>query len=145
MKRYRWITALVSLLVCTSCCAVEDKSPIDSLPGNWGWEGTDECTVAPAAHRISSQGRRMHITHSPLREDGTREPRREANYTVSGRSGNVLHMAMDGEDRKDDQGALVTWDLVALDSDTYCWRRNDWPAGSCTGKVQRCRQAQSGK
>lgn len=138
MKVRRLPAVLVALLFHTGCTSAGQQSPYEILPGNWGWEGTDECATSPAVLRFSSHRQRMHIVHTPVREDGTREPRKEANYTVTGQAGNVLSMTMDGEDRKDDQGRLVAWDLVVLDPGTYCWRRSDWRPTACTTRVKKC-------
>lgn len=138
MNVCRLSAVLVALLFYSGCTSARQQSPYETLPGNWGWEGTDECATAPAVLRFSSHQERMHIAHTPVREDGTHEPRREANYTVTGRAGNVLSMTMDGEDRKTEQGRLVTWDLVVLDPDTYCWHRSDWRPTACTKTVRRC-------
>jgi len=133
------VVAFAVLLFFSGCTFAEQKTPYEVLPGNWGWEGTDECAVAPASLRFSSHQQRMHIVHSPVRDDGTREPRREASYTITGQAKNVLSMTMDGEDRTDHAGRLVTWDLVVLDPDAYCWRRSDWRATACTKTVHRCK------
>lgn len=134
-------TVALLLTTLTTACSLASSpplSPYDSLPGKWGWEGSDDCTAAPEEIRFSQEGGRMHILLSPKGEDGTRAPRREAAYTVTGRAGNVLSMTLDGEERVDDGGKPVTWDLVMLESDRYCWRRGDWRQGECTAPLRRC-------
>jgi hypothetical protein len=138
MNTRRLLAAMALILIISGCTAAPSKSPFETLPGKWGWEGTEECAKEPAVLRFSSHNRRMHIVHTPIGMDGSPEPRREASYTVTGHNGNVLNMAMDGEDRKDDQGQLVTWNLIVLDETTYCWNRNDWRATACTKSVKKC-------
>jgi hypothetical protein len=112
--------------------------PIDALPGKWGWEGSSDCQHAPLAISFSEGGKRMHISHEPEDETGSREPRRVTSYSVLSRTNQGLSMLMDDEDRLDASGKPVSWNLVLLDENQYCWNRSDWRATACTKSVLRC-------
>ncbi len=80
----------------------------------------------------------MHLAHAPIKEDGAREPRREVTYRVLRTIPNGLSMSLVGENRLDATGKPVTWDLILLDQNQYCWRRNDWRPTGCTKSIKRC-------
>lgn len=61
-----------------------------------------------------------------------------ATYQILEESERVLRMQMDKEDRLDEDGNPVVWDLVLINEDTFCWHRTDWRAGSCTLNRVRC-------
>lgn len=50
----------------------------------------------------------------------------------------VLRLAMDGEERRTEDGALVVWDLVFRSRDRYHWHRTDWPPDGMTDAIIRC-------
>lgn len=137
MKKWGCV-ALVALLS-TGAAASEPRaealSPYDVLPGQWGWSSA-ECKRMPEKISFTKGGKRMHLRHAASTE-GPIEVKL-ASYTVTGRKGNALAMRMDGEDRRDDAGNLVSWDAVVLDQNTYCWRRSDWAPTSCTKRITRC-------
>jgi hypothetical protein len=134
--------ALILAVVLTGCSSGSGPNgridPYQVLPGKWGWEGSNDCHEAPLDMHFSKGGKRMHLSHSPETEDGQREPRREANYTILGVTPMGLSMSMDGEDRLDASGQPATWDLVMLSNDQYCWHRSDWRPTGCTKPVNRC-------
>ena len=135
-------TALILAVALTGCSTGSGTSgsidPYQVLPGKWGWEGSKDCQEAPLDIRFSNDGKRMHLSHSPEAENGQREPRRETSYTILGPTAMGLSMSMDGEDRLDTSGQPVTWDLVVLSNDQYCWHRSDWRSTGCTKPVNRC-------
>lgn len=112
--------------------------PYAALPGQWGWEGSDDCKVSPEHIVFSEDRKQMRLTHAPAKEDGTRELLREVTYQVLHPIPNGLSLAMGGEARLDASGKPVTWDLILLDHDQYCWHRNDWRPTACTKSVRRC-------
>jgi len=111
--------------------------PYALLPGKWGWEGSDDCKVAPEVISFSGNRKHMYIALSPVREDGGREPRRLAEYRILREIPAGLEMSLKGETRTNDAGQPVTWNLVLLERDKYCWQRSDWGSG-CTKPLQRC-------
>jgi hypothetical protein len=50
----------------------------------------------------------------------------------------VVVLEYDGENRLDDAGKPVVWHLVMTDSDTFFWRRRDWPPGKAMPPTVRC-------
>ncbi|WEN14449.1 hypothetical protein PY254_14595 [Rhodanobacter sp. AS-Z3] len=114
-------------------------NPYALLSGNWGWADTDDCAATPKQIRFSEDRQKMFLSLVPRREDGTREPRREATYQVLGELPDGLRMSMDGEQRLDAAGKPIDWDLMVIEPDQICWHRSDWPAGGCTKSIHRCK------
>jgi hypothetical protein len=112
--------------------------PYAVLPGTWGWEGSDDCTASPQRLRFSADRRHMLLSLTPKDEHDKRAARLEATYRLLGDVPNGLRMSLAGEKRVDAHGNPVTWDLMLLDSNQYCWHRSDWPGTGCTRSVVRC-------
>ena len=143
------------LLACVcglpAACAVSPESsaenifPIQTLHGDWGWTGLDECKKGPIRFRFTEGARRMHLSHLTEAPDGSKQlPRVETSYTVLGGSSDRLHLRMDG-DEKDEDGKPVTWDLVLFEENAYRWHRSDWPPGGFTRAVRRCGPSRYGR
>ena len=130
---------LITALVLAGCGwnGSGSPDPYALLPGKWGWEGSDDCKVAPEVISFSGDRKRMYIALSPVREDGGREPRRLAEYRILRETPAGLEMSLTGETRTNDAGQPVTWTLVLMSREKYCWQRSDWGAG-CTRPLQRC-------
>nr|WP_295381961.1 hypothetical protein [Pseudoxanthomonas sp.] len=133
------VLALASAIVLAGCGLGDagKPDPYVLLPGKWGWEGSNDCREAPEVISFSASRKHMYLALSPAREDGGREPRRVGEYRILQQIPEGLRMSLKGETRMDDSGQPVTWDLVLVDRDTYCWRRNDWGDG-CTKPLRRC-------
>lgn len=121
--------------------SAENAFPIQTLQGDWGWTGLDECAKGPIRFRFTHDSRRMHLSHLTEAPDGSKQlPRVETSYTVLGGSSDRLHLRMDG-DGKGEDGQPVTWDLVLFEENAYRWHRSDWPSGGYTRAVWRCGQS----
>jgi len=59
-------------------------------------------------------------------------------YKVLYSTDNQIRVALVGEDRVDEAGLPVTWDIVKINDSAYCWRRSDWGANECTVPRVRC-------
>lgn len=133
---------LATLLLLTACGQGADRSarldPYPVLSGDWGWEGSDDCALTPQELHFSADRKQMFLALTPRNESGAREPRVDATYQVLGNIPNGLRVALDGEARLDPTGEPVTWNLLLLGKDRYCWHRSDWPADGCTKSVVRC-------
>ncbi|KRA21167.1 MULTISPECIES: hypothetical protein [unclassified Lysobacter] len=105
---------------------------------SWGWDGTDQCSTSPQRIRFSEDGKRMHLSQYAEGENGKPGKRIETSYTVGGQSGDSLAMVMDNETRTDDAGRKISWNLILLDEESYCWQRSDWESTECTKLVRRC-------
>lgn len=122
-------------------CSQDSEAEIDpysTLPGRWGWANSDDCQVSPEEISFSADRKRMLLSHAPIKENGTREPHRKVSYRILGEVHNGLRMSLNGEKRLDKAGKRVTWDLILLGQNEYCWHSNDWPANACTKPVRRC-------
>lgn len=137
-KKYLLATTMV-LSGCSEGPATSTQlDPYLVLPGAWGWEGTSDCTVSSQRIHFSADRKQMVLSLTPKDEHGTREHRREVTYQILRDLPGGLRMSMDGEKRLDPTGKPVTWDLMLVGSDEYCWHRSDWPGTGCTKSMDRC-------
>ena len=139
----RFIAVAVGTVLALPGCnqmlgASAQLDPYSVLPGKWGWNGSSDCDVSPEEIRFSTDRKQMFLAHAPIKDDDTREPHREVTYQILRILPNGISMSLDGEDRLDSSGKPVTWDLILLDQDRYCWHRSDWRSGGCTKPVDRC-------
>ena len=112
--------------------------PAHVLEGEWGWEGSVDCVNGPLRFRFAEDAHRLHLSHLTETPDGVKRlPRIETSYTVLGGSPDRLRLQKDGDAAGED-GRPVTWELVLIENDAYCWRRSDWPRNGCTRAVRRC-------
>ncbi len=61
-----------------------------------------------------------------------------ATYQVRSLDETSVHVRLENEGRKDDAGSLVEWDIISREPGSYCWRRSDWTADTCTDPRTRC-------
>lgn len=132
------LSAVTFVAACTPAADEPRTPPHETLPGKWGWQGSTDCADAPVEISFSTDRKTMRLSHAPADDTGKREPRRDAVYFVIGENKNGLSLAMQGEDRTDAAGKLVTWNLIMLSRGEYCWQRSDWPRSGCTKSVHRC-------
>ncbi len=143
MKRTSIAIGFLCLSVpAVSGCAADatlDRFPMRTMAGDWGWDGSEDCSLGPIRFRFSDDGKRMSLRHLTEVEDGKRGlPLVETGYSVIREFPDRLRLRMDDEDRTDKRERPVTWDLVLIDANAYCWHRGDWPEDACTKPVRRC-------
>jgi hypothetical protein len=52
----------------------------------------------------------------------------------------TIRLQYEGEERLDDKGKPVAWEVIMTERDTFYWHRIDWPPGGTTAPVRRCRE-----
>jgi hypothetical protein len=142
MTRFTCSILMLAGIVASGCVPPRAAQPAPApvflvAVGTWAWErGGDGCERDPHTITFSPDWSLMFLR--------TREPldpvtgRREAVYEVRGHGPNYIRAFMRDEDRRDERGELVEWDLVLLSPDRYVWRRSDWKRTSSTAPVERC-------
>lgn len=127
-------------VVCTSCASTPRQHPyVQSLSGPWGTKDTDECSLGPERVSYSPSRSKLYIRYPG--EGGTTDgikARSVLTYNVLYSTGNQTRVALVGEDRTDESGLPVTWDIVKVTESEYCWRRSDWGINECTIPRVRC-------
>lgn len=110
------------------------------VAGTWDWAGADSVCVRDA-HTISfsPDQRIMVLTHTLPWTDSEGVEHRVAEYDIQEVSRRHVRGLIRGETRRTDAGEPVVWDLVLRSPDEYRWHRSDWPEGSYTKPVRRCR------
>lgn len=109
---------------------------VAALSHSW----TDPSTTCEEnPHSISFSDDRLQLTLSYARvTPHLLEPDPVAVYEVESANAVSAHVRLRGENRLDEVGAPVTWDIIVLSPDAYCWRRSDWPPHACTPARARC-------
>ena len=140
-----WKFVLVVLVTVQALCgcgqgatASTSLNPHTTIPGQWGWKGSNDCAAYPEVIHFSADGKQMLLSLAPVTPDGAREPRRQSTYNILRELPNGLSMSLHDEARRDASGKLVTWDLIVMDKNQMCWHRSDWPQYGCTKSIDRC-------
>lgn len=139
-----WKFALVLAILPALCdcgqgsATPADLNPFTIVPGQWGWEDSNDCAANPEVISFSADGKKMFLSLAPVTVGGTREPRRQATYSILRELSNGLSMSLHDETRHDASGKPVTWDLIVMDKNQMCWHRSDWPQYGCTKSISRC-------
>ena len=124
-------------------CTTLKNSPTSSLPetltGHWEWR-TDEsnCANNPLHLSFENSQQEMLLTYPNPIKGFDEKPLRKARYKVISIGTNRVTVKLEGETRVDSEGSAVTWDLVLLNRNEYCWYRHDWPVEHCTKSIYRC-------
>lgn len=114
------------------------------LEGVWDWEWSEnECRSG--AHRLTATASRDSVILSYPDEKDSTGVVRTVRYKVIGIgpafhkwAPHTIRLEMEGEDRRNDAGALVIWDLVFMSRDRYHWHRTDWADEGMTKAIIRC-------
>jgi hypothetical protein len=114
------------------------------LEGTWDWQFSENECKSGAHRLVATAARDSLILTYPDERDSTGVVR-TVRYKVLG-AGPAFHrwaphtirLEMEGEDRRNDAGALVLWDLVFMSRDRYHWHRTDWADDGMTKAVIRC-------
>jgi hypothetical protein len=125
MMRNAALIICIAALVAACATAPEGVTARSSLSGKWDWEKSDpRCGEAAGTFSFSPDGRQVRAN--------------DVVYEVLADEGKTLRLRAVGETRKSEAGVPVEWDLLMLNADTFCWRRTDWKAGTCTALLLRC-------
>lgn len=135
------LPAFAAALFLFGCAAAPKQDGIPDmagLAGVWGFSGTGECETDPQVISFSEDGRWMHVSYRQGGEAGPGDVRHRFSYRVLGRTDSDLRLSLAEETRRTASGEPVSWHLVRLDANRFCWRQSDWRPGSCTRPVVRC-------
>lgn len=138
MKQSIFLAVMSSALLagCTTT-PTQPTAGFSGIAGTWGEDAAD-CQSNPHTISFSPKGDVMNLRYL---EGGTADGEsmhEQFSYRVLGTISTGLHLALDGESRKDSSGNTVTWELRQIDKDSYCWWRSDWTAEECTVPRIRC-------
>lgn len=121
----------------SAACAGSD-SILDTLPGQWVDVDRKYCAIGRMTVSVSEDGKRVDFVHSALGLATPTDARDRFSYRVGEQRGNRLRLDMENETRLDDDGNVVSWDLILLSKNEFCWNRSDWPEDGCTVSTFRC-------
>jgi hypothetical protein len=108
------------------------------LKGVWGWSD-EQCANNLMTISFSSDSKIIyHDSPKGMFLGDGENPHIRSKYIIHSQSLNRLRTSIEGEDRKDAEGKFVSWDVVILNENTFCWSRTDWKPGSCTKNMFRC-------
>lgn len=130
MMRNAALVVCVAALVAACATAPDGVTARSQLPGKWDWETSQpRCGDAAGTFWFAADGRQVHVNVPAGRN---------VVYDVLADEGQTMRLRVVGEARTTDAGTPIEWDLVMLNPDTFCWRRTDWTAGTCTALLKRC-------
>jgi len=133
-----FVAASLITVVSFSAACSDSRSILDTLPGQWIDVDRKYCDIGRTTVSVSADRQNISFSHSGLGRATESDIRQQFNYRVGAQRGNRLHLELENETRLDERGEPVTWDLVMLSSDEFCWSRSDWPEDGCTASVFRC-------
>lgn len=121
-------------------CKCYEATPVCAISCRLlGHKNTDECLQGPERASYSPSRSELYI-HYPG-EGATTDSinaRNVLTYNVLYSTDSQIRVALAGEDRTDERGLPVTWDIVKITEREYCWRRSDWGVTECTIPRVRC-------
>lgn len=127
------------LLVLVTVGPVLARQMQDTVTGLWDWEIAPKwCAENPHSITFSRDGSKMEVRHPKGASIAGGVAQALVVYEVLSKSPGLLKTRVVGETQTSGRGDIVSWDLVLLSPDAYCWRRSDWPPGSCTRRIIRC-------
>ncbi|MGQ7301132.1 hypothetical protein [Marinobacter nauticus] len=137
-KHFQFLgTLFISLLPMTNF-AGQNPNGLEVFDGLWGWEPSNfptTCDKNPHTLTFSENGKKAYLEF--IKPQGESDENITV-YSVHEIKGNRITMSIDGEERLDDEGNPVVWDLVLLNKNEYVWHRHDWSFYQFTPPVVRC-------
>lgn len=119
--------------------APADGNVFAAVEGRWDWTG-NETFCEGDWHDITFSPDRttMAIEHAKPVGDSAGTMQRVWVYDILESDSSRIRGRIRGEDRLDDAGNPIVWDLVLTGPDEYRWRDTTWSADDYTGAVRRC-------
>ena len=136
--RHLLTTSLITLLLaCAPTFGEYEGNAFEALTkGTWDWVGADNfCNGTPHSILISNDKKALQVIFHEGKSDSIAGV---TNYNIRSVSGAILSTNMEGETRTDEQGNIVSWELIVNSPSEYCWRRSDWSQERCSAPRVRC-------
>lgn len=132
------ISLLLSILLFTGCATKPYLQPslVTALTGIWYEESPESCGIN--SHSITVNGSNLIIDYVEKGYLSESDARKTFVYRILSAQENALRVQLENEPRLDAEGNPVVWHIMPLDTNTYCWGRDDWPPGACTPPRSRC-------
>jgi hypothetical protein len=133
---------LTSLALGGVFAAVAVASPVEDLPGKWGWvarEGAENlhtCTTNPHSIRFSPDLSLMSVEFAKPLSDSYGTTVVQYRVLSVGERSLMLDM-VPGKGGQTQEGGTL-WELVILANGNYVWRRPEWSPTQSTSPVERC-------
>lgn len=128
-----------STLVACASLPENQRQNIAWLNGTWEVPGVESCSVLPMNVRFAPLRSKLYITYpnDSTNSDG-KSFKTKWEYRILSATEDRVRVTLVGEDRFDDSGLPVTWDIRKISHNEYCWRRSDWSLDECTVARTRC-------
>jgi len=136
------ITSLFILFIsgCSTILKI-DQSLASKLSGSWDEEIGMSCS--DNFHTINFDGSNIQFEYLKKGYISENEGRKIFTYSILSQSRDSIRLLLENETRLDRDKEPVIWHLKSLNSNQYCWSRDDWSVGSCTPSRYRCKNQQS--
>ena len=137
MKRWAAVAFVgVAFAGCASHPKSQTSDVFEQLAGKWSEESAN--CKNPHTLTFGDNNRTMLIEYAEIGWVTENDSRKAFRYRILGIERSALRVQLENEPRLDDQGRPVVWHIVAVDAETYCWGRDDWPEDGCTPPRKRC-------
>ena len=129
---------LATLLLSAAIAATPTPFDAAQLSGSWSDSVNTSSVCEEARHftrmQLSDDHQRLAIFSDRTWKSKLGETNRFA-ATVVAETERSLTIRYDNENRLDDQGKPVEWQLIVVAPGVYRWRQADWPEGKVNGVV----------
>ena len=129
---------LATLLLSAAVTAATTPFDVTQLSGSWSDSFNSNSVCDPSRHltrmQLSDDHARLAIFNDRMRSSKLGEANHFA-ATVVAETERSLTIRYDNENRLDDQGKPVEWQLIVVAPGVYRWRQADWPEGKVNGVV----------
>ena len=135
------IKVLIFLLIillsgCTSTPST-DSSMIDTLSGTWDEASDASCSAN--YHTIAFKDSVLEVKYVEKGYISENDGREVLKYNILSANKELLRVQLVDETRLDNQGQPVIWHLKLLNTEQYCWGRDDWEKNGCTPPRYKCK------
>jgi hypothetical protein len=134
---------LVSLLGAAAASAqplaAGASDPFVLLPGTWDWANSPgSCQDNPQTLSLSADRAKVILEYRRPVINPAGKPQKTEVYKILDARAHLLHAQVEGETKKDKTGQPVTYDLMFVTDNSFCFHRSDWGKSQCTKMLVRC-------
>jgi hypothetical protein len=154
MKRHTLILlALLSLSLFRVTAAAAATAPVQPggsgatdpfvlVQGTWDWANRPgSCQDNPQTLTLSSDRTKVILEYRKPVINPAGKPQKTEVYKILDARAHLLHAQVEGETKKDKTGQPVTYDLMFVTDNSFCFHRSDWGKTQCTNMLKRCTSA----
>lgn len=127
-----------SIILLTGCSSIPERgsSLVDKLSGTWNETSNTVCT--DNYHTITFKGSVLEVKYVEKGYISENDGRQILKYNILSANDELMRVQLVGETRVDKMGKPVVWHIKPLNTEQYCWGRDDWSKNGCTPPRYKC-------